>query len=105
MLARIFNIPILIFKDADTFEHYTLIFTAVSKTTSFGTIACLHHDGERYSGLDPSAEGLERLREIYESQLRIMEENAEEHQVIELQRMIYECTHIISLISDFASIA
>jgi hypothetical protein len=81
LLALKFNIPILILKDSDSFEHFTVVFTAIARTTTPAMIACLHLDGERYSGLEHSHEGLSRLREIYSNQLSHMEEDAGEHQV------------------------
>lgn len=84
ILALHFQVPIMIWKDDDSFENYTVVDTAVAGATP-NRILCLHVQGALFSPLEPYIDGFKRIFEIYSEERSIqIKNNVEIHKVYEV---------------------
>ena len=82
VLAVELGIAIFIFKDAATFEDYTLVHSSFGRLRPT-KIVVMHIDGNHFSGLKPlNTDATSKLNEIFTSQLELLEEDSQTYQVI-----------------------
>lgn len=80
VLALHFKVPIMILKDDDSFENYTMVDTGIAGNKP-DRILCLHVQGDMFSPLEPNRDGFERLLKIYSEERSRQIRNVEIHKV------------------------
>ena len=80
-MAILIKVPIIVFKDCNDFEGYIAWQFSPWGKGKATLIVCLHLQEERWSSLKPSADGRQRVLELYQQALPLLTANAKDFTV------------------------